>query len=86
MSTVSLELDEGLVGILSELRQPVSRAAVELIAMELYRRGTISSGRAAELVGMSRLDFIRHASDLGVPYIRVSEQDLEDELLLGRSL
>jgi predicted HTH domain antitoxin len=86
MSTVNLELDEGLVDILSELRQPVSTAVLELIVLELYRLGKLSSGRAAELVGMSRADFIRRASDLGIPYLRVNEQELDDEIRLGRSL
>ncbi len=86
MSTVNIEVDEDLVGILGEIQQPISRAALELIVMELYRRGKISSGRGAELLGMSRVDFIQHASDLGIPYLRVTEQDLDREIQLGRSL
>ncbi len=86
MSTVSLDLDDDLVGILGELQQPIGKAAVELMVLELYRRGKISGGRSAELLGMPRLDFIRHASDLGIPYLRVSEQQLDDEIRVGRSL
>ena len=86
MSTVNLELDEELVEILGEVKQPIDRAAIELIVLELYRMGKISSGRGAAILGMSRIDFVQHASDLGIPYIRVTPEDLENEIHIGRSL
>ena len=79
MSTVSLELEEDLVALLRQLDQPVSRAARELMVLELYRRGSVSSGKAAELLGMSRLAFIHHASHLGIPYFALREDEWEDE-------
>ena len=84
MSTVNLDLDEELVGILSELQQPIDKAAIELIVLELYRMGKISSGRSATTLGMSRIDFIQHASDLGISYLRVTPEDLDNEIEVGR--
>ena len=86
MSTVNLNLDEDLVGILSELQQPIDKAAIELIVLELYRIGKISSGRGASVLGMSRIEFIQHASDLGIPYLRLTPEDLDSEIQVGRSL
>ena len=86
MSNVSIEVADDLAGILGEVRQPIGRAALELIVLELYRRGKVSSGRGAELLGMSRLGFIQHASGLGIPYLRLDENELEREMELGRSL
>jgi len=86
MSTVNLNLDDDLIGILGELQQPVDKAAIELIVLELYRIGKISSGRGATVLGMSRIDFIQHASDLGIPYLRLTPEDLDSEIQLGRSL
>ena len=80
MSSVTMELDGEPVEVLREQDQPVERAARELIVLELYRRGTISSGKAARLLGMPRLDFIRYASGLGIPYFRMSEDDWAAEL------
>ena len=80
MSSVTLELDEELVAVLREQDQPVERAARELIVLELYRRGAMSGGKAARLLGMPRLDFIRHASGLGIPYFQMSEDEWEAEL------
>ena len=85
-SSVNIEVADDLVGILGEIQQPIGRAALELIVMEIYRRAKVSSGRGAELLGMTRLDFIRYSSDLGIPYVRVNEQELDREVQLGRSL
>ena len=79
MNTVNLELGEDLVVLLHQLNQPVQQAARELIVLELYRRGTISSGKAAELLGMSRWEFIHHASQLGIPYFAMTEDEWEAE-------
>jgi predicted HTH domain antitoxin len=67
MSTISLELEEDVVALLRQSNQPVERAAREFIVLELYRRGAISSGKAAQLLGMSRVEFIQYASRLGIP-------------------
>jgi len=42
-------LDDDVVAALQQLNQPLEQAARECIVLELYRRGTISSGKAAEL-------------------------------------
>lgn len=80
MSRVQLELDEDLVEVLRLTDRPAPEAARELIVTELYRRGTISSGRAAELLGMDRYDFVRHASALGIPFFDLTEEEWETEL------
>jgi predicted HTH domain antitoxin len=79
MSTVNLDLEEDFVALLRQSNQPVQRAARELMVLELYRRGTISSGKAAELLGMSRWEFIHHASHLGIPYFAMMEDEWEAE-------
>ena len=60
--------------------EPVERVARELIVLELYRRAAISGGKAAELLGMKRFDFIRHTSDLGIPFIDMAEDEWAAEL------
>ena len=79
MSTVTIDLDEGLATLLHETNENVDLAASEMIVLELYRRGAISSGKAGELRGMPRLDFIRHASALGIPAIDMTAEEWERE-------
>src|ERR1051326_1973745 len=79
MSTVQLELEDDLVALLQQNNQPLQQAAKELIVLELYRRGTLSSGKAAELFGMPRWEFVRYAADLGIPYFEKREDEWEAE-------
>jgi predicted HTH domain antitoxin len=80
MASTNLDLGQELGALLEELGQPVAQAAREMIVLELYRRSLISSGKAAALLGMSRLDFIQRASDLGIPYFRFTEDDWQAEV------
>ncbi len=65
MNTISIALEEDIAALLQALNQPVQQAAREFIVLELYWRGTISSGKAAQLLNMPRWEFVRHASRLG---------------------
>lgn len=86
MSTVPIELEEELVVMLGQGNQPVQDAARELIILELYRRGAISSGKAAQLLGRRRESFIRHASSLGIPYFEMTEDEWQAERVRSESL
>ncbi len=79
MNTVRFDMEEDVVTLLHQFNQPVRQTARELIVLELYRRGTISSGKAAELLGMARQEFIHHASFLGLPYFAMTEDEWETE-------
>ena len=84
MSTVSVELDRELVNLFRQTHTRPEDTLKEYLVLELYRRHEISSGRAAELLGMERFEFIRFASRLGIPYVDMDNQELEDEIDLAR--
>ena len=86
MSIVQLELDEDLVTLLRESNESVPRAMVELAVTELFRRGSISGGKATGFLGMSRLDFVRHAAESGIPYFDMDSDDWEAERAFLKSL
>jgi hypothetical protein len=86
MVTVNLKLDDDLVEILADTRQPIDDAALEMIVLELYRRGKLSSGRSAEILRMTHVGFIQHASDLEIPYLRLSADSVDSDIETGRSL
>jgi predicted HTH domain antitoxin len=81
MSLVSatVEIEDSLAALLHQTNQPLDKAAREMIVLELYRRGSLSSGRAAELLGMARMDFIHYTSRLGIPYIDMTKDEWEAE-------
>ena len=80
MGATPVELDRDLVEHLEELQRPAKQAARELIVLELYRQGEVSSSRAAELLGKERAEFIRYAWERGVPYFQVDATELQREL------
>lgn len=80
MGPASIELDRDLVDLLEELQRPAKEAARELIVLELYRQGEVSSGRAAQLLGKEREEFIRYAPERGIPYFQLEEDELQREL------
>jgi predicted HTH domain antitoxin len=80
MGPVPVELDQDLVALLEELQRPAKQAARELIVLELYRQGEVSSGRAAQLLSMEREEFIRYASKQGIPYFHLQGEELQREL------
>jgi predicted HTH domain antitoxin len=86
MSTVTIEIDEALATVLHQTNQPLQAAGREMIVLELYRRGSISSGKAGELLAMPRIDFIKHASRLGIPYIDMTEDEWAAEKAASDSL
>ncbi|MCA9968811.1 MAG: UPF0175 family protein [Anaerolineales bacterium] len=78
MQTI-LELDNELVSLLQQFNQPVKESAREFMVLEMYRRGHISSGKAAELLTMSRWTFIEYASRLGIPFFAMTSEEWEAE-------
>ncbi len=84
MSSVTIEIPESIIALAKDL--PIEKVAREAVIFELYRRNDISSGKAAELLGMSRIEFIQASGDLGIPFIRMSPAELEAEIAVAKAL
>jgi predicted HTH domain antitoxin len=86
MCEIRIEIDEDVLGLLGESTEQIERHALEMIVLELYRRHTISAERAAMLLGMDKLSFIRWSGSLGIPYFDLTAEELREELeILGGS-
>lgn len=84
MTTVQLELDDVLVKLLRQQDSSIEVAARELMGMELYRRGAVSRGKSAELLGMPLVNLMQRANALGIPYFNFTDEEFEAELAAGR--
>jgi predicted nucleic acid-binding protein/predicted HTH domain antitoxin len=80
MSTTLLPIDDALLAVLAADGQDPARALHEAAVLELYRRDAVSAGQAADLLGMSKWDFIRWSGERGVPYVRLTPQELADDV------
>ena len=85
MTTIPICVSEDIAALLRVGDRPLSAAALELMALELFRRGVISSGKAAEWLGTSRHEFITHASRLGIPALQMSPEEWDSEAAVAAS-
>lgn len=87
MSSKKIELSfpSEVLNMLSTTYQDNADMIKEAAILELYREGRLSSGKAAEILGMDRFEFIRYAGMKGIPFIRITPEELEEEVtLLGK--
>src|SRR5262249_20671674 len=72
MSTVQVDLPEDLLRAASVYANvhsaaSASREVAKLLALELYREGSVSLGRAAELCGVSQAEFMQCSTSITFP-------------------
>ena len=79
MATVNVELSAELVSAAKLDQGNVSREAAKLIALELFREGTVSLGRAAELCATPLAAFMDFATAHGVPSLNYGTEQLEED-------
>jgi len=85
--TVEVDLPGDVLGALEVPKGRVRERVKELIALELFREGRISSGKGAELLGIEKTEFVRLLARHGVPYFTESAAELADEVsAVGRAL
>ena len=80
--TVNLELPHDLIGIFDVVETQLGMRIKELIALELFREGQISSGKGAELTEKSKLEFIHLLAQHGIPYFTESPEELEADVVM----
>jgi predicted HTH domain antitoxin len=61
-----------------------SAEAKLLLAAKLYELGRLTSGQAAKLCGMGRVDFLLSLPRVGVATSNLREEDAEEELAFAR--
>jgi predicted HTH domain antitoxin len=79
METVDIKLPSELLKAANLEQSSLSLEAARLLALELYREDRLSLGRAAELCQTPLAAFMEFAAKHGVPPLRYSFEDLEEE-------
>lgn len=85
MTSVTIQLPDGLPISLhrspNELEKDIKLAA----AVDWYRQGLVSQGRAAEIAGIPRADFIDALAERKIEVVQVDPDELEQEVSRARS-
>ena len=79
METVDVKVPSALLRAANLEPSSLSQEAARLLALELYREDKVSLGRAAELCETPLAAFMDFAAKHGVPPLRYSFEDLEEE-------
>ena len=79
METVDVKLPSALLKAANLEESSLSEEAARLLALELHREHKVSLGRAAELSHTPLAAFMDFAAKHGVPPLRYSFEDLEEE-------
>jgi predicted HTH domain antitoxin len=76
MSTVKVEIpDEALISLKTDA-ESFAKELPLLAAVKLFELGKLSSGRAAQLAGVSRVEFLESLVRYGVSPLDLSEEEL----------
>ncbi len=80
MAMVNLEIPEELVifALPKSKEEQIKRNA--MILYPYIHKGTISHGRAAEILGIYKMDLITLYSSLGLPYIEMTDEEIDEEI------
>lgn len=79
METVDIKLPSELLRAANLQEGSFSQEAARLLALELYREDKVSLGRAAELCQTPVAAFMNFAASHGVPPLRYSFEELQEE-------
>ncbi|MBC6475119.1 MAG: UPF0175 family protein [Hormoscilla sp. GM102CHS1] len=77
MSTITLrKLPQELIPILEANEAELEGIILESIVLELVRQQRISTGKAAELLGISKWEFVQLLGQNNIPYFTESSKEL----------
>ena len=79
MLRVEVELPRDLLMALNISVAEANQKAREWMALELFREGHISTGKAAEILGLTKSQFIDLLNQRGIPYLDLSPEELAQE-------
>lgn len=79
-NTLTIEYTDDVLYSLGLSDKEFAGEAKFLLAAKFYELGKLSSGKAAKLAGMERVEFLFSLSKLGIPISNLKPEDLADEL------
>jgi predicted HTH domain antitoxin len=80
MSIITLEIPEEILISLKETPETITREMLILTAVKLFELGKLSSGQAAQLAAMSRVEFLTVLGRYQVSPFTLTPQQLEQDV------
>lgn len=80
MTTLQLTVPNEILYTLNETKNAFAEKIKLYAAMELYRMGKLSMGKASELAEMDKIDFMFELGKHEIPAINYDVDDFEEEV------
>ena len=80
MEKIVLEIPEEVLISLKETAAEFAQDMRMLTAVKLYQMGRLSSGRAAQLAGVSRVSFLQSLARYGASIFDLTEEELIQDM------
>jgi predicted HTH domain antitoxin len=80
MATIEVSLPEELLTSLHKSTEQIARDVQIAAIVGWYAEGLVSQGKAAELAGLTRFDFLDELARRKVPAIQMTPEELRAEL------
>lgn len=78
MKVIEIEVPDEIINLIGE--KEARKEAKEAFVLDLIRRGKISKGKAAELMGMSLWDMPELLAKYRIPWFDYSKEDIQKDL------
>ena len=80
MPSIPIQCPDSVLISLKETPEKFAKEATKVLAVKLYEMGKLSSGRAAELAGVSRVNFLQSLGKYGAPIFDLTKEELERDV------
>lgn len=77
---VEIELPRDLLTALNVPASEIKQRTTEWVALALFQEGSVSSGKAAEMLGITKSEFISLLNQRRLPYLDVAPEELAHDM------
>ena len=86
MSAITIECPDDILQHLNESPEAFACEARIILAVKLYEMGRLSSGKAAEVAGMGRVEFFDTLVKYGVSVMNLPHEEIEADFHHARTV
>lgn len=81
MLALTIELPDFLLLQMGSSTEKLRAEVKKMVAINMFKEGYMTTGQAAELCGMHRVEFMYYLSRQNIPVVDWDTEDIEKELL-----
>lgn len=86
MSVAQIEMPNEVLTALGTTKQQLPQKLKELVALKLFQEGKISSGKASELVGINRMEFIKVLANNNISFFKQTPDELAEDIAVAKEM